>query len=321
MGRKQRGRPVSGILVVNKPAGMTSNDTLQKAKYLFYAAKAGHTGSLDPLATGVLPICFGEATKFTQFLLDADKCYLSTFRFGATTTTADAEGEVLERHSAAALTEQQVVGAIEGFVGDIVQVPPMYSALKVDGVPLYKLARQGVEVERNARPVTIYSYRLLAFRPGEEAEADVEIRCSKGTYIRTLAEDLGAAVGCGAHVSKLHRSEAGCFSDQDSITLAELETLRENCLGEDLDYLLKPVDASVAHLMAVDLPESVAWYFRRGQPVTAPKAYREAQEGDIVRIFESGGQFLGVGEVLEDGRLAPKRLVVEPQGASPAAQA
>jgi len=197
----------------------------------------------------------------------------------------------------------------------------MYSALKVDGVPLYKLARQGVEVERNARPVTIYSYRLLAFRPGEEAEADVEIRCSKGTYIRTLAEDLGAAVGCGAHVSKLHRSEAGCFSDQDSITLAELETLRENCLGEDLDYLLKPVDASVAHLMAVDLPESVAWYFRRGQPVTAPKAYREAQEGDIVRIFESGGQFLGVGEVLEDGRLAPKRLVVEPQGASPAAQA
>jgi tRNA pseudouridine55 synthase len=309
--RKQRGRPVNGILVVNKPAGITSNDALQRAKYLFYAAKAGHTGSLDPMATGVLPVCFGEATKFTQFLLDADKCYLSTFRFGTTTTTGDAEGEVVEQRSAAGIDAGQVEAAMAAFLGGILQVPPMYSALKKDGVPLYKLAREGIEVEREARPVTIYHYRLLAFRPGDEAEADVEVRCSKGTYVRTLAEDLGAALGCGAHVSRLHRSEAGCFTDADAIALDQLTALREGCRGEDLDYLLKPVDTSVAHLMAVDLPESMAWYFRRGQPVMAAKAYREAREGDIVRIFATDGPFLGVGEVLEDGRLAPKRLVAE----------
>jgi tRNA pseudouridine55 synthase len=308
--RKQRGRPVNGILVVDKPAGITSNDTLQKAKYLFYAAKAGHTGSLDPMATGVLPICFGEATKFTQFLLDADKCYLSTFRLGVTTTTGDAEGEVIETRSAAGIDAARVEDAMAAFEGDILQVPPMYSALKKDGVPLYKLAREGIEVERQARPVTIFSYQLLAFRAGEVAEADVEIRCSKGTYVRTLAEDLGAALGCGGHVSRLHRSAAGCFTDADAISLDALTALREGRRGEDLDHLLKPVDTAVAHLMAVDLPESMAWYFRRGQPVMAAKAYREAREGDIVRIFESGA-FIGVGEVLEDGRLAPKRLVVD----------
>ncbi len=313
--RKQRGRPVDGILVVNKPAGMTSNDALQKAKYLFYAAKAGHTGSLDPMATGVLPICFGEATKFTQFLLDADKCYVSTFRLGIVTTTGDAEGEELERRSAAAIDAVQVEAAIAGFRGEILQVPPMYSALKKDGVPLYKLARQGVEVDREPRPVTIHGYRLLAFRPGEVAEVDVEIRCSKGTYVRTLAEDLGAVLGCGGHVSALHRGEAGCFGDADAISLEELTTLREGRRGEDLDYLLKPVDAAVAHLMAVDLPESMAWYIRRGQPVMAAKVYREAREGDIVRIFDSGA-FIGVGEVLEDGRLAPRRLVVAQANAS-----
>lgn len=308
--RKPRGRPVSGILVLNKPAGMTSNDALQRAKYLFYAAKAGHTGSLDPMATGVLPICFGEATKFTQFLLDADKCYTSTFRFGVTTRTGDAEGEVVSETSAAGISREQVEAAIEGFRGDIMQVPSMYSALKKDGVPLYKLAREGVEVEREARPVTIYSYQLLDFRPGEQAEADVEIRCSKGTYVRTLAEDLGAALDCGAHVIALHRTAAGCFSDEDAITLSQLEALREGKRGEDLDFLLRPVDMAVSHLMSVDLPDSTAWYFRRGQPVVAPEVYRDAREGDIVRIFASDGLFLGVGEVLEDGRLAPRRLVV-----------
>lgn len=308
--RKPRGRPVDGILVVDKPAGITSNDALQKAKYLFYAAKAGHTGSLDPMATGVLPVCFGEATKFSQFLLDADKCYVSTFRLGVTTTTGDAEGDVLEQHSAAAIDADQVAAAMVAFEGDILQIPPMYSALKKDGVPLYKLAREGVEVEREPRPVTLFSYRLLDFRPGEVAEADVEIHCSKGTYVRTLAEDLGAALGCGGHVSRLRRTGAGCFKESDAISLDELARLREGCRGEDLDYLLRPVDTAVAHLMAVDLPESMAWYIRRGQPVMAARAYREAREGDIVRIFDSG-VFIGVGQVLEDGRLAPKRLVVE----------
>src|SRR5690606_24963417 len=219
-----------------KPAGITSNDTLQKAKYLFYAAKAGHTGSLDPMATGVLPICFGEATKFTQFLLDADKCYLSTFRLGVTTTTGDAEGEVIETRSAAGIDAARVEDAMAALEGDILQVPPMYSALKKDGVPLYKLAREGIEVERQARPVTIFSYQLLAFRAGEVAEADVEIRCSKGTYVRTLAEDLGAALGCGGHVSRLHRSAAGCFTDADAISLDALTALREGRRGEDLDH-------------------------------------------------------------------------------------
>jgi tRNA pseudouridine55 synthase len=309
--RRSKGRSVSGILVLNKPCGLTSNEALQKAKYLFYAAKAGHTGSLDPLATGVLPVCFGEATKFTQFLLDADKGYRSTFRFGVTTKTGDSDGDVLEERDASSLTQAQVEAALEQFRGDIMQVPSMYSALKKDGQPLYKLAREGIEVEREARPVTVYKYELLDFRPGERAEADVEIRCSKGTYVRTLAEDLGQVLGVGAHVSRLHRHEVAGFTDDDAVPLAELERLRETCRGEDLDYLLRPIEEAVGHLIEVDLDESVAWYLRRGQPVVAPKAYREAQEGDIVRIFEQGGAFIGVGEVLEDGMLAPRRLVVD----------
>lgn len=309
--RKPRGRPLDGILVLNKPAGITSNDALQRAKYLFFAAKAGHTGSLDPLATGVLPICFGEATKFTQFLLNADKGYLSTFRFGVTTKTGDADGDVTSEQDAGSLTEAQVEIALESFRGDILQVPSMYSALKKDGQPLYKLAREGIEVEREARPVTIYSYRLLAFRPGKHPEADVEIRCSKGTYVRTLAEDLGQALGCGAHVIKLHRHIAGAFTDSQAVSLEQLEKMREGCRGEDLDHLLQPVDTAVAHLMSVELEASTAWYFRRGQPVMAAGAYREAVEGDIVRIFDNSGDFIGVGEMLEDGRLAPRRLVVE----------
>lgn len=311
--RKPRGRPVNGILVLNKPIGMTSNQALQRAKYLFYAAKAGHTGSLDPLATGVLPICFGEATKFSQFLLDSDKGYRSTFRFGMTTASGDADGEVTGEQDASGLTELQVEAALEQFRGDILQVPSMYSALKKDGQPLYKLAREGIEVEREARPVTIYEYRLLAFRPGPAAEADVEIRCSKGTYVRTLAEDLGQALGVGAHVVKLHRHLVAGFSEDDATDLAELEKLREGCRGEDLDYLLKPIDTAVSHLMEVNLDDSVAWYLRRGQPVVATEAYRQAEEGDIVRIFENGTRFIGVGEVLEDGMLAPRRLVSEPQ--------
>jgi len=312
MGRRRpQGRPVSGILLLNKPAGITSNGALQRVKYLMYAARAGHTGSLDPLATGVLPICLGEATKFTQFLLDSDKSYLSTFRLGVTTATGDADGEVLARVDASVVTGDRIEAALVAFRGDIMQVPSMYSALKKDGVPLYKLARQGVEVEREARPATIHEYRLLDFRPGAVAEVDVMVRCSKGTYIRTLAEDLGQALGCGAHVASLHRSAAGPFRDDQTITLAQLESLREGKRAEDLDFLLQPPETSVADLLRVNLPESVAWYFRRGQPVMAPKVCRDAAQGDIVRIFQSDGQFLGVGEVMEDGRLTPRRLVVE----------
>ncbi len=313
--RRSRGRPVSGILILNKPVGMSSNNALQRVKYLMFAAKAGHTGSLDPLATGVLPICLGEATKFSRFLLDSDKGYKSTFRFGVTTETGDSDGEVVAQQSAAKVTRKAVEKAIEQFRGEIQQIPSMYSALKVNGEPLYKLARQGIEVEREARPVTIFEYELLDFRSAQEcstdiAEADVYIRCSKGTYVRTLAEDLGAELGCGAHVCTLHRTQAGPFTDADAISLEELERLREGKRGEDLDYLLKPADTAVADLMVVELPGSVAWYFRQGQPVMAMEAYRDAQEGDIVRIFQDDGLFLGVGEVLDDGRVTPRRLVV-----------
>ncbi|RLA45445.1 MAG: tRNA pseudouridine(55) synthase TruB [Gammaproteobacteria bacterium] len=307
--RRQKGRPVDGILILDKPAGLTSNEALQKVKHLFYAAKAGHTGSLDPLATGVLPICLGEATKFTQFLLEADKVYRSTFSFGVATETGDADGDIVSCSDASGLTAEKIEAALPAFRGEIEQIPSMYSALKHKGQPLYKLARQGIEVERKARSAMIYRFELLAFRPGEVAEADVEIHCSKGTYIRTISEDMGKALGVGAHVSSLCRSAAGPFGLDEAVTLEQLEALREGKRGEDLDFLLRPLDAAVADRLAVELPESSAWYFRRGQPVMTPVAYRDAEEGDIVRIFRDDGDFLGVGEVLDDGRVTPRRLV------------
>ena len=205
MARRKKGRQVDGLLVLDKPTGMSSNAALQQAKRLFGAAKAGHTGSLDPLATGVLPLCFGEATKFSQFLLDADKGYESTFVLGVGTDTADADGAVIAQASAVHLTEDAVTQAMATLTGAIEQVPPMYSALKVDGQPLYKRARAGEQIERAARPVEIYYFELLSFEPGEQVRLGVKVRCSKGTYIRTLAEDLGAALGVPAHVSTLRR--------------------------------------------------------------------------------------------------------------------
>ena len=312
MGRR-RGRPVSGVFVLNKPTGMSSNDALQRVKYLMFADKAGHTGSLDPLATGVLPVCLGKATKFSHFLLDSDKGYKSTFRFGVRTETGDSDGDIVEQQSAAKLTKKQVEKAIAPFRGDIMQVPSMYSALKHNGKPLYKLARQGITVEREARPCTIFEYELLDFRPGEIAEADVFVLCTKGTYIRSLAEDLGEALGFGAHVSALHRTQAGPFFEEDAIPLQELEQLREGKRGEDMDYLLKPTESAVDELMSYELPVDVAFYFRQGQPVICPQAYREGEEGDIVRIFQEDGLFLGVAEILDDGRVNPRRLIVDGQ--------
>ncbi len=310
MGRRRKGRPVNGILLLNKPLGMSSNGALQKVRYLFSAAKAGHTGSLDPLASGVLPICLGEATKFTQFLLDADKRYRATFKFGMATASGDADGEVVSELGAEGLTQKQVESGLPDFRGDIEQVPSMYSALKHQGQPLYKLARKGVEIERKARPVTIYSLDMMDFRPGQLAEADLEIHCSKGTYVRTLAEDIGQQLGCGAYVSRLHRSAAGPFDELETVTLEQLVELREQQGVEALDSLLKPMDAGIQHMMSVELSEDMAFYFCQGQPMMVPQAYREGEEGDIVRVFETDGPFLGVGEVTDDGRVAPKRLVV-----------
>jgi tRNA pseudouridine55 synthase len=302
---------VDGILVLDKPAGLTSNEALQRVKHLFKAAKAGHTGSLDPLATGVLPICLGEATKFTQFLLEADKVYQSTFSLGVATKTGDADGQIVGQVNADLVTEREVTGAMDNFRGEIEQIPSMYSAIKHQGKPLYKLARQGIEVERKVRTAHIHSFDLLDFRSGTVAEIDVEIRCSKGTYIRTIAEDLGKLLNVGAHVSALRRCAAGPFTLEDAVTLGQIETLSEGKSSEELDFLLQPLDAAVRDRMAVELSETAAWYFRRGQPVMAANAYRKSEEGDIVRIFRDDGDFLGIGEVLDDGRVTPRRLVVE----------
>ncbi len=314
MARKPKGRSISGVLVLNKSGGMSSNGALQKAKRLFYAAKAGHTGSLDPLATGVLPLCFGDSTKFSQFLLDADKAYTSTFKLGQRTDTSDSDGEVIETISAAHVTEAQVAQALTAFKGEISQVPSMFSALKKDGQPLYKLARQGIEVERKARQVTVYAIELLAFRPGEVAEADISVSCSKGTYIRSIAEDLGAALGVGAHVATLHRTQAGPFTDKQSYTLDALIETRGDGDPDTLDHLLLPVDAPVAQLPALELPDATAYYFRQGNPVMDARAFALGDEGDMVRVFDQSGGFLGIGTLADDGRVAPKRLVATNSG-------
>jgi len=314
---RRKGRPVNGILLLDKPLGMSSNSALQKVRHLFGAAKAGHTGSLDPLATGVLPVCLGEATKFTQFLLDADKRYRATFRFGIATASGDADGEVLSEDGAPDLTPTQLEAVLPAFRGDIEQVPSMYSALKHNGQPLYKLAREGVEIEREPRPVSIFDLRVTEFRDGLFPEADLDIHCSKGTYVRTLAEDIGSELGCGAYVSKLYRSAVGPFDDHGTYTLDDLRALCDREGPTALDALLLPMDAGIEHLPSVALTEDTAFYFRRGQAVMAPRVYQQSEEGDIVRVFESGGDvpdadslFLGVAEVTDDGRVAPKRLVV-----------
>lgn len=289
------------MLVVDKPAGISSNDAVQQAKRLFGAQKVGHTGSLDPLATGVLPLCFGEATKFSQFLLDADKKYWTRIRLGVTTETGDADGEVIAEADASSVTAAQVTEKLEAFVGEIEQIPSMYSALKHQGQPLYKLARQGIEVERAPRKVTIYSAELLNVR---ESEIELFVHCTKGTYIRSLAEDLGAALGCGGHVSGLRRLAAGPYQEEQSISFEQLQAIDS---PEALDALLLPVSSAVGSWPVMRLHQDTAHYLLRGQPVQVAHAPTEGW----VQIFESGEEdrFLGVGEILTDGRIAPRRLV------------
>lgn len=307
MGRSRRGRAVDGILVLDKPAGPTSNEALQTVKRLFGAAKAGHTGSLDPLATGVLPICFGEATKFTQFLLLADKAYAATFRLGVATTTGDAQGEVIAENAAEHLDLATVEAAVAGFRGAIAQVPSMYSALKRNGRPLYQLARRGIAVERTAREVYVHEFRIDAFRAGFHPEIEVSIHCSKGTYVRSLAEDLGAVLGCGAHVTRLRRTAAGPFGETEAITLDSVSTLFDT---PELDALLLPADAAVADRPRLELTDNLSWYFVRGQAVMVPEAVRaDLDRGELVRVFRVPNQFLGLGQSLGDGRIKPHRLV------------
>lgn len=294
-------RQVHGVLVLDKPRGFSSNAALQKVRWLLNAEKAGHTGSLDPLATGVLPLCFGEATKFSQYLLDADKGYSTVAQLGVTTTTGDAEGEVLERR-AVVVDEAAIQAALPAFRGQIEQIPPMYSALKRDGQPLYKLARAGEVVEREARSVTIARLELLAL---QEDRATLEVACSKGTYVRTLVEDLGARLGCGAHVAELRRTQAGPFGLAQAISLEELEAAHAEGGAEALDRFLLPVDSGLEHWPLVQLTQHSAYYWLHGQPVRAANAPKFG----LMRVQDDQGRFIGIGEIDDEGQVAPRRLI------------
>jgi tRNA pseudouridine55 synthase len=306
MAHRQKGRAVTGILVLDKPIGPSSNQALQRVRHLFNAAKAGHTGNLDPLASGVLPICLGEATKLSQFLLDSDKAYDATVSFGVKTTTGDSEGEVIAEKTADSLTTDQVAAALTSFVGVFDQTPPMHSALKVDGQPLYKLARQGKEVERKTRQIKVHSIEMTSFAPGSVATSDIRVSCSKGTYIRTLSENIADAVGLPGHMSALRRTATGPFDLSQSIDLDTLAGVAEKQGSDALDQFLMDPEIAVGHLERVELSVAAAFYLKQGQPVLV----RNAPLSGMVRIAEAGGPFLGVGVILDDGRVAPKRLFV-----------
>jgi tRNA pseudouridine55 synthase len=298
---RNKGRDVHGIVLFNKPVGVTSNTALQRVKRLFNARKAGHTGSLDPLASGLLPICLGEATKMSAYLLDADKGYQATFKLGVRTNTGDADGEVISVAPVGRLGADAVRDVLAQFTGEIRQIPPMHSAIKQNGVPLYKLAHRGLEVERQARTVVIHELALLGMTTDE---LHVRVRCSKGTYIRTLAEDIGEALRCGAHVSTLERTLAGPFTLDRARTLEQLQMLAGRGVTE-LDATLLPVESALADWPSVKLTEDAVFYVRRGQPVFVPKVTSRG----LVRLFTGQMNFIGVGQVLDDGRIAPRRLV------------
>ena len=297
----KKGRAVHGVLLLDKPVGLTSNGALQIVKRLFNARKAGHTGSLDPLATGVLPLCLGEATKISGFLLDATKGYRSVFKLGIRTDSGDADGAVIETRPVGALTLDAINAVLASFVGDIVQIPPMHSAIKQNGVPLYKLAHQGLEVERLPRNVTIHELTLLCF---EHDELEVAVRCSKGTYIRVLAEDIGTALGCGAHVAQLRRDLVGPYTLPQAVTLQQLQDDAQKSM-ETLDQRLLPIDSALADWPGVKLSDDATYFLKRGQTVFIPRT----TDRGLVRLFNGQMNFLGIGQVLDDGRVAPRRLV------------
>lgn len=298
-------RTVNGVLLLDKPAGMTSNQCLQRAKRLFQARKAGHTGSLDKPATGLLPLCFGEATKFSGLLLNADKEYLATCRLGVQTTTGDADGEIISTLPVPRLTSHDIEKFLDRFKGEITQVPPMYSALKQDGQRLYKLAYQGVEVERAPRKVHIYELELLEFN---HDSLQIRVFCSKGTYIRTLVEDIGNAIGCKASIMALRRTHSGPFSSETMVTLEQLEHLAERGIAE-VDSTLLPIDSLLVNIPDVHLTQTSSHYISQGSPVTVPGLPVEG----MVRIYSDQDVLLGLGEVRDDGRLAPKRMISRPE--------
>ncbi|MSP52893.1 MAG: tRNA pseudouridine(55) synthase TruB [Gammaproteobacteria bacterium] len=298
--RRAVGRDLNGILLLDKPLGVTSNQILQHVKRLYFARKAGHTGSLDPLATGMLPICFGEATKFSQFLLDADKRYQVTGQLGIKTTTADKEGEIIKQVDAGYVNLAQLEKVLPQFRGPIMQVPSMFSALKHQGQPLYKLARQGIEIERPARPVTIKNLTLLNF-DADKKTFSLDVECTKGTYIRNLVEDIGEALGCGAHVIKLHRVSVANFSEAQMISLETLVELKERDAFPEMDALLLPAESFAKSLPQITITEAAAFQLRHGTALMVEQA------DGLVGISISPDRFIGLGEIIE-GQLSAKRL-------------
>ncbi|HEY2455382.1 MAG TPA: tRNA pseudouridine(55) synthase TruB [Scandinavium sp.] len=307
---RRRGRDIHGVLLLDKPQGASSNDVLQKVKRLYNANRAGHTGALDPLATGMLPVCLGEATKFSQYLLDSDKRYRVIAKLGQRTDTSDADGLVVEERPMA-FSATELADALESFRGDTLQVPSMYSALKHQGKKLYEYARQGIDVPREARPITVYE---LLFIRHEGDELELEIHCSKGTYIRTIIDDLGEKLGCGAHVIMLRRLAVSRYPVEKMVTLEQLQALVAQAEQQDipaaqlLDPLLMPMDSPASDFPVVNLPLTSSVYFKNGNPVRSA----DVQVNGLVRVTEGDeGKFIGMGEIDDEGRVAPRRLVVE----------
>ncbi len=321
MGRRNRkGRPLNGLFLLDKPTGMTSNHALQACKRLFFAAKAGHTGSLDPLATGTLPLCFGEATKFAQYLLTSDKCYEAAIVLGYESDTQDADGAIEPVASARDLSEQAIGQAVAVLKGEQKQIPPMYSALKKDGKRLYDLAREGIEVEREARDIAVHSAEVISvspyqFPPGTtELQTDsygMEVRCrfsvSKGTYIRSLAATLGERLGVGGYLAELRRTRVGPFGIEQCMPLDELVGLRDDQDFSAMDDCLLPIEEALSHLPSLSLDERSGYYLGKGNPVMVAKAPLHTD----IALKAEDGRFLGIGYVDNEGLVAPKRLVAQ----------
>ncbi len=298
--KKTKGRSINGLLLFDKSTGESSNRCLQKVKRIFNVAKAGHTGTLDPLATGLLVICFGRATKISDYLLAVDKQYQVVLKLGEITDTADSDGKVIERRDASKITEAQILQSAAKLTGDIEQVPPMYSALKHQGSRLYELARKGIEVERPPRKVKIHSFELIKH---QQERVTMHVHCSKGTYIRTLVEDLGNLLSCGAHVVGLRRVSVGPFVDQKMYALSELEQLAEHGYTE-LDQVLLPTDQALLGWPAITIADHQMRDMKNGHALEVPNLPAEG----AVRIYDSRQEFYGIGTVREDGRMAPKPL-------------
>ncbi|MEH6733122.1 MAG: tRNA pseudouridine(55) synthase TruB [Shewanella sp.] len=309
MARRPKGRFIDGIVLLDKDTGMSSNFALQRVKRFFNANKAGHTGALDPLATGMLPICLGEATKFSQHLLDSDKRYLVTAKLGQRTDTSDSDGEVVQTRPVN-VTQALLDEKLAFFRGTTQQIPSMYSALKYQGQPLYKYAREGIEVPRESRPITVFELNFIKL---EGDELTLDIHCSKGTYIRTIIDDLGEMLGCGAHVIMLRRTQVAEYPYEKMVTLAQLEALLEQAHRQDaapqtlMDPLLLPMDTAVAKFAEINLPEAMLYYVMQGQAIQAAGL----KPDELVRItIGDERRFVGMGIMNDDGLLAPKRLIV-----------